>query len=267
MKFDLKLPPMHIGLAGIFLAFTLLACAPPTKQAMVHMVQPTEAPTATPTQPPSLCDNPLFPVRPGATWTYSSSGSSSGPYSFTDTITEVRADGFTLTSQFPGLTRTQEWACRPEGLVALTMSGGPAASLSSSGMTLNFQTSNVSGLSLPAAVAAGDHWPYALEVQGTITIAEGQSAEGSGAVGFSSTAMGIENVTVPAGTFEAMKVRTASDIRLSVNYLGLPIPVNVTGSYFIWYAPGVGWVKMEGTGKVLGTDYSEVILLEAYDIP
>jgi len=86
------------------------------------------------TQPESedsgLCSNPLYPVKVGTTWTYQSTGSVEGDYGFTDTITDVREDGFTLTSQFSELTRTQEWACNPEGLTSLTVGGGAAAGIS-----------------------------------------------------------------------------------------------------------------------------------------
>src|SRR5215208_6076105 len=73
----------------------------------------TPTPTELATEPPvtpdgsgmpvageGLCANAYYPVREGATWSYKSIGSPVGDYSFTDTITSVREDGFTLTSQF-----------------------------------------------------------------------------------------------------------------------------------------------------------------------
>src|SRR6266540_6524139 len=108
----------------------LTACSSPSTVSPTEP-QPTEtqAPQATPaeiaTQPPAtsegagtpaagegLCANTSYPVREGATWSYQSTGSPAGAYGFTDTITSVRADGFTLTSQFDKLTRTQEWSCK-----------------------------------------------------------------------------------------------------------------------------------------------------------
>ncbi|MGE5775928.1 MAG: hypothetical protein ACM33V_06895, partial [Chloroflexota bacterium] len=62
-----------------------------------------------------VCTNTYYPVRQGATWSYRSTGT--GDYGFTDTITSVREDGFTLSTQSGNLTGTQEWACKPEGLV------------------------------------------------------------------------------------------------------------------------------------------------------
>jgi len=71
-----------------------------------------------------VCANDYYPVREGATWSYKSTGSMAGDYSFTDTITSVQDNGFTLTSQFGSLTRTQEWACDEDGLKALELGGG-----------------------------------------------------------------------------------------------------------------------------------------------
>src|SRR5262245_18320786 len=117
----------------------LAACSSPSNSSPTE-IQPTQtqAPQATSTEiatePPAtletentpapragLCANAYYPVREGSTWSYKSMGGPTGEYSFTDTITAVRADGFTLSSQFGSLTRTQEWACKPEGLVALQL--------------------------------------------------------------------------------------------------------------------------------------------------
>src|SRR5262245_38742161 len=51
-----------------------------------------------------LCANTYYPVREGTTWNYKSTGGPLGEYSFTDTITSFRDDGFTLSTQFGDLT-------------------------------------------------------------------------------------------------------------------------------------------------------------------
>jgi hypothetical protein len=64
-------------------------------------------------------------VREGATWSYQGTSSLTEPYTFTDSISSVRADGFTLTTEFDELTRTQEWACKPDGIVAIEIRRRP----------------------------------------------------------------------------------------------------------------------------------------------
>src|SRR6266508_5721324 len=108
--------------------------APVSTQESISTAAPlaTESPVSTgggmPVAGSGQCANAYYPVREGATWTYASTGSPAGNYGFTDTISSVRDDGFTLTSQFGELTRTQEWACKPEGLVALQLGGGALSS-------------------------------------------------------------------------------------------------------------------------------------------
>src|SRR5689334_8875199 len=115
-----------------------------------------EGPTSAASEGP--CTNAFYPVREGATWSYKSTGGPAGEYSFTDTISSVRPDGFTLSTQVGSLTRTQEWTCKPEGLVALQLGGAPAAMLNSQNIHLNLQAKNSSGVTFPSQVNAGDQW-------------------------------------------------------------------------------------------------------------
>src|SRR6266705_1382620 len=85
------------------------AATPPTNtnEPPAQPTSTTESPTTTPVEQTGACANKYYPVREGATWSYKSTGSIAGDYSFLDTITTVRDNGFTLTSQFSKLTRTQ----------------------------------------------------------------------------------------------------------------------------------------------------------------
>ncbi len=260
---------------GVLLMITFAAaCSSPTPS---PTIQPTEAepaqPTATEpaTEPPatassSLCANPYYPVREGATWTYSSTGGAAGEYSFTDTITAVREDGFTLTSQFDDLTRTQEWACQPEGLVALQLGGPSAAMLSAQDMQLNLEVNKVTGVTYPSQVNPGDQWQQNLDFEGSMAVAN-QEGTATGNAQFAFNAIGIESVTVPAGTFEAMKVQVVTTLNFNVTYQGLSVPVTVSGTYDYWFAEGVGWVRASGTAEMAGTSFTETIELQSYNIP
>jgi hypothetical protein len=272
-------------LIGLLLALVFVtACSSPGSgltQEPINTSQPntTEAPgdTATapvqstpteipPTEQTSLCANTYYPVREGSTWTYASTGSPAGEYSFTDTITSVREDGFTLTSQFGDLTRTQEWACEEQGLVALQLGGTSAATLNTQDMQLNLEVKNVSGVTFPREITAGDEWQHNLEFEGQMDIA-GQSGEATGSAGTSFTALGNESVTVPAGTFESMKIQVDSTLNINVGFQGLSVPVTISGTYTYWFVQDVGWVKASGTGDFGGQSFSETIELQSYNIP
>lgn len=220
----------------------------------------------TPAAGAALCTNAYYPVRAGATWTYRSTGGPVGGYGFTDTITSVHDDGFTLTTQFDELTRTQEWACRSEGLVALQLGGTSAATLNSQDMQLTLDINNVSGVTFPAEISTGDQWQHALEFTGTMIVAS-QEIEATGNAQSSFTAMGMESVTVPAGTFEAMKIRVDSTINITGIFQGVSLPITVSSPYDYWFVRDVGWVKASGTGAVDDETFTETIELQSYSIP
>jgi hypothetical protein len=212
------------------------------------------------------CANAYYPVREGATWAYSSSGGPAGGYSFTDTITSVRQDGFTLTTQFNELTRTQEWGCSPEGLVALQLGGTSAVALNNDNMQVSFDVNNVSGVTFPAQIQPGNTWQHALEFTAKMTVA-GQGMDASGDAKSSFQAMDYESVTVPAGTFDALKIHIDTTININGNFNGVNFPVTVSSPYDYWFVQGVGWVKAVGTGNVSGQSFSETIELQSYNIP
>jgi DUF3108-like len=264
----------------------LTACSSPSTPAPTEL-QPTQtqAPLATATElaiatePPAtsesggmpvagegLCANAYYPVREGATWSYKSTGRPTGEYSFTDTISSVREDGFTLSTQFGDLTRTQEWSCTSEGLVALQLGGALAATLNAQNMQLNLDVKNVTGVTFPSEIAAGDQWQHNLDFEGKMKIAN-QEGAATGNAQTSFKAVGNESVTVPAGTFDALKIQIDTTLNISVSFQGVSVPVSFSGSYNYWFVQGVGWVKANGTGSVSGTSFSETIELQSYNIP
>jgi hypothetical protein len=229
------------------------------------------APTATlegstPVVEQGLCTNLYYPVRQGATWTYKSTGGPAGEYSFTDTISSVRADGFTLSTQIGDLTRTQEWTCTTEGLAALQLGGAPAAMLNSQDIQLNLDIANTTGVTVPSQIIPGDQWQQTMDVEGNVTMMN-EEARATGNAQMNFSAIGNESVTVPAGTFDALKVEVDVALNIDATYQGITLPVTFSGKYTYWFAPNVGWVRASGTGNVLGSSFTDTAELQAYNIP
>jgi hypothetical protein len=212
------------------------------------------------------CANDYYPVIQGATWTYKSTGSPAGDYSFTDTISAVKSDSFTLTSQFGELTRAQEWSCTEDGLVALQLGGPAVATLNSQDMNFSFDVKKVEGVSYPFEMNPGDEWQHTLEYEGKMEIA-GESATAEGNAQTTFKVLGEESVNVPAGSFQAMKVQVDTNIIFTIQVQGISVPASFSGSYAYWFVKGVGWVKAEGQGNITGTAFTETIELQKYNIP
>ena len=267
--------------SALLIIIFLTACSSPVPTA--PQTTETQAPPATSTeiatQPPvtsdssltpaaadSLCTNTYYPVREGATWSYKSTGGPAGEYSFTDTIASVRQDGFTLSTRMGSLTRTQEWTCTSEGLTALQLGGAPAAMLNSQNIQLNLDAKNTSGVTFPRQMNPGDQWQQSVDVDGSVVVANEQGT-GSGNAQMNFQAVGNESVTVPAGTFDAMKVQVDTTLNITVAYEGLSLPVKFSGTYTYWFAPDIGWVKASGTGSMMGASFSETTELQSYNLP
>ncbi len=257
--------------AGILLlVFSLSACslgsgsptAVPTDAGAGPVIP---LPTAKPGDP---CANEYFPVKQGATYAYSSTGSPSGPYTFSRAITNARADGFTLVTQFKDKEIVQEWACKPEGLIPSQLGATDATSILAFEKFTDLTASNISGFVMPPAITPGAEWTYALDIQGT----EANSVSAipsimTGRVAMTFIAGNKESVTVPAGTFEALAVEVSTVIDFDVTTGANVVSLTLDSTYTVWYAPGVGWVKSNGYGKLGGQEYFETIVLTSYSIP
>lgn len=213
------------------------------------------------------CDNPLIPIKPGATWTYFSTGSPSGDFTYTDTITEIRADGFTLTSQFSDLVHLQEWTCLPEGLRALQPGSGATASLSTQNMTAEFTTLEVTGVTLPVEISSGMQWQYHFNMQGFTAMPGDQQAPSNGTFSLTMQHIGNETITVPAGTFEAVKIQSTTAMEIITDFQGIQVPLSINGSSVIWFAPGVGYIKSIENSDFSDTPYTATTELQSYQIP
>jgi len=244
----------------------------PTLNAATEATAPTQAPTlaaqatatstATPGATPAAtimadCDNVYLPTTAGSTWTYSSTSSlTSGVGRRTVTTTKVTHDSFFHDVQLahPPLHFEVSWQCTPQGLVEF--GGGVLASLNASGKVKIDILSNT-GVSLPSSIQAGDTWSQTTEIRMT-----SESLSGTGRWIGSFKSVGPEEVTVPAGTFPAMRIdgtlKSESD----------PYPsLNLTVDDNSWFVPEIGLVK--NAGHIFGqtADYTYEMVLVSYKIP
>jgi len=212
------------------------------------------------------CANDYYPVVQGATWTYESTGSPAGDYKFTDTISSVKSDGFSLTSQFGDQTHNQEWSCKDEGLAAMQLGMPAIAIFHSQDMDFTFDVKKVDGVTYPTEMNPDKEWQHNLEFEGKMEIA-GEAATAAGNAQTIFKVLGNESVKVPAGTFDAVKVQMNTNIVFTIQVQGIAVPASFSGTYLYWYTKGVGWVKAEGQGNITGTSFTETIELQSYNIP
>ena len=211
------------------------------------------------------CGNPLYPAVAGATWSYAMSGVL--PDTFTRTIPASSTDGFTDQDVFTsGVTRTGKWTCEFGALTALNASNpgaGVSASIQATDLTGDFETTNIDGVTLPAVVTSGTSWSQSITLEGIQNIA-GETVPSKSTSNQNCTAAGNESVTVPAGTFNAMRVECQLNLKISITMMGVEIPTEMSFSTTTWYAAGVGMVK---TDTLLSDSTTTIMELTAYNIP
>jgi hypothetical protein len=257
-------------IAGTMFVLSILACnlgKGPSSSVATPPPQDTTNPTA---QAPSnnssgssssACNNPYQPVVSGATWDYKTTGIVSD--TFTRSIVSVEAGGFTDQDVFgKGLTRQGKWNCDNGNLIALDPSSGASASVSMNNVSTDFKTTELSGVTLPAQIKAGDSWTQSATIEGTETIS-GKQIPVKNKFTNTCKADGVESVTVAAGSFDAMKVECQTVMDISVTMQGNPVNTNTTFNSTIWYAEKVGMVKTSASG----TGFDSTIELASYKIP
>jgi hypothetical protein len=207
------------------------------------------------------CQNDYLPVKVGATWT-SNGKISSESFTRVSTITSVGKDNFqsqTVLTDSLGkqISTIESWNCTTGGLVQL---GGPLASpIQSTFGSDSMKTISTTGITLPAHINPGDSWSQQTQLEFTIP-----NLSITGTLNYNFQALGLEQVTVPAGTFNAMKVQVNAKSE-SVKS-GLPIAITADGFY--WFAPGVGRVKGSEKISANGSLVSDVEgELQSYSIP
>lgn len=249
----------HAFIVTSFIIFALIlsACNLPERQ--VSEAPVSIPPTAVVPQPSptavSICANPYFPSIPGTTWTYSGSNSATGSYTRTDTVSQLGTNSFTVDTSVAEIPYSVTYSCSAAGLTAsdpVTQYAG--ALLSGPNAPVSVKLTSNTGLTLPANVKPGDSWQQTADFE-----ASSPSLNISGRFVFDYTAVGFESVTVPAGTYNALRVDTTINIQVSVFHVS-------AGSYTTssWLAPDVGLVKSQGTSHVSGIDFSDGMQLTGF---
>jgi hypothetical protein len=252
----------HLLAAGI-LGISMLACNLGKGPGPVGTTDSpaTQAPSGNSGASSSACDNPLLPIKAGATWTYKLTGGVSD--TFTRSILSVDGSSFTDQDVFgSGATRQGKWNCDNGSLIALDPSQGASASVNTSNISADFQTTELSGVTLPAAINPGDTWTQSITLEGNETI-NGQTIPAKNQTTNTCTAIGVESVTVEAGTFDAMHFDCQTSINITITMANTEIPTSINVTSSAWHAVNIGMVKTVTTGEGLNS----TIELVSYTIP
>jgi hypothetical protein len=214
-----------------------------------------------------LCDNNYYPVSEGVEHSYLGDGGPSGDFAFTTIVEDVREDGFTLVTLFDELTLTQQWACLAEGLVPLEYIAGPSAQISTEGGQATFETSEVSGLYLPASIEIGDTWSQSFSISGTQEVPGTGTSHSNGEALYEFEAIAFEIVSTSAGDFESLAISVTLSVDLTVQIDDLSFPSSFTTNGISYFVAGNGWVKSVDSAEIFGIVSDYITDLTGFHIP
>lgn len=211
----------------------------------------------------SACAHPYYPLRNGYSITYGNRYPG-GTSSYTMTASNVTNSGAKMIIAYEGGTRSeQNYAC-VNGAIQATGYVDLAAGMSGASATV--ETRSVEGELLPQNLRVGSRWStrFTIRMNMANVLPVGTNAVGdtlNGTVAIDREAVAEESITVPAGTFRAIKVRSSTDVRIDPPP-GMPatsVPPLVS---YEWWVEGRGLVK-----TVMGQDQSIVSEATAIIVP
>lgn len=195
--------------------------------------------------PPASCPHPYFPLEEGLRLTYRVGRSE---LSLATREVKPTAGGLTstLAVDMKGKAGSTEATCGADG-IRTGLGGLEGTLLSASGMEVEVVSAEGVVVPPPSAMVPGGTWKNSLSVKlrppGSAKLPGGLRPVLASTFDKEATVVGEEEVTVAAGTFQALKVRNVTTARAGQATSG-----GRTLESFIWFAPGVGIVKV-ATGE------------------
>jgi hypothetical protein len=251
-----RIPIRHIGVA-VAAVLAVQGCSPstPTPPLLVGTVEVTtpDPSSGSTSQTSGECGHDYFPSEEGTAWELAVTGDGTN-YNSTATITESRDEGFTLVSGLAdgSSTFTMEVSCSDDGLIMLDpVQQSVAASVNTDEGSATVTTVAQTGVTLPADLEGASTWQQyvAWKAQGSDTVLYGDAT-------IEYVSRGFEVVTVPLGTFNAIRVDSENRGTLQGEEL-------MSCQVSVWYAKDVGIVKQEQTCSSMQSSYD----LVSFDSP
>lgn len=181
--------------------------------------------------------------------TYQSGGLS--PRQYTESFKHIGADSFVTHWQFADVQVDNNWRCTADGLLATQFDNNSVKT--NNGVDAKIETIRSEGITLPpdSRWRTGEKWTADYDIKETINLPNSSMRpSGDGNVKLAGEIIGEESVTVPAGEFQATKLRIRQKFNLTIKINGATMPVpQIPFETTAWYAEGVGMVKSVTTSN------------------
>lgn len=217
-----------------------------------------ERSASNPSAPTSACAHPYYPLRDGYSISYANRYQG-GTSAYTMSVSDVTANQAKLTVEYQGGTRSEQIYRCNNGAVQAAGYVDFAAGMT--GASASAQTRSVEGELLPRDLRVGSSWNTRFVISMNMGGVGGLGGDLNGTVSIRRTAEAQERVTVPAGTFQAIRVKSETDFRFDPVAGAAPEAFPPLISYE-WWVEGKGLVK-----TTMGGDQSIISEATSINIP
>lgn len=206
----------------------------------------------------NACDHPYLPLRPGASWSFDSSEGGL-TWSVTSAGGSAESASATMAFSIPEATFTVNWICTSAGITSYDF-GNVTSSAFGGVLTMDVVSSSGSWLPPAESLVPGYSWSndYTTVVSSSF---EGVSMDITTTTSEAWTVAGMETISVPAGTFDALRIDGTSTTESS-GFMGVSLPPSTTSQTF-WLVEGVGIVRYTTSSE----GYSGHGDLTSYSVP
>lgn len=203
-----------------------------------------------------LCRNGYYPVSPTILRKYHISYPKGlmSDRDYTESFSDFSGDTFMVHTDFGAVKANVNWRCTAEGLFATQYNNSVDMS---SGVSAKIDTIDSNGVSFPSTDkwVSGEKWNAEYHITESISSKDGKPIGSStGTVKQDGEIVGSEEITVPAGSFQTMKVSMKTNLSLNMQVDGTSVPMNISLETTAWFAKDTGMVKsvtqMEKGGDV-----------------
>ena len=215
---------------------------------------PAQHPAPAPAPVADACGNPYYPLKAGVAITYAITSSANASANSEYTLRVVSVSGTTAmirTEMSSGVSADLEADCANG---SVTMKGSFDLGAAAQGIKVKTTVVSSSGTFMPSNVAVGSTWDNSQTVKLEST---GGATAGMGPITSTtesrSKAVAQESVTVPAGTYDALKVEVTRTT--TTEFSGMPTGIKLPAGMKIptppptvttsteWWVKGIGMVK------------------------
>lgn len=198
----------------------------------------------------SACDLAFYPMKAGWEWQYRiTTKGEAKPETMTIRRSKITDNSFTEVLQRNGRSFESSVRCTTLGLTRIgidpftTVAEDDAPGGAAPTMTMNAKRLEGTQISAEENWEVGQTWNSSVEIEGSARVGILNASIGGGSSG-AYRVVAYERVTVPGGTFEAVKVTGAlkNELKMSAGPINRTLGGSVSATF--WFVDGVGLVKV-----------------------